>query len=85
MKIQLAKSRWNGAEYITATRHPHCEDNTVDRSTWDSIVEWCEQRFGPIGDPWAASTAARWYFNGGSFFFKQQPDLTMFLLRWSCE
>jgi hypothetical protein len=84
MKIQLSKYKWNSVEYITATRHPYCDD-IVDRTTWDSIAQWCEQHYGPRGDPWARRTASRWYFNGGTVFFKQQSDLTLFLLRWACE
>lgn len=51
MKIHLSTSRWNGAKYTTATRHYHCQDETVNLSTWDSIVQWCEQHYGPMGDP----------------------------------
>ncbi len=82
MRLHISTARWNGAVYTTAS-HPHGEDNTVDQYTWDSVVKWCEQRFGPIGDPWEVGTAARWYFNGGSFFFKHESDFTLFLLRWS--
>ncbi len=83
MKIHLSKFKFNGSEYTSASRHPRCQDDTVNRYTWESMLHWCEQHYGTRGDIWASRTAARWYFNGGAFAFKHESDLTLFLMRWS--
>lgn len=37
--------------------------------------EWCIQKFGKSG--------ARWFEKQDKFYFKNEKDLTLFILRWS--
>ena len=45
-------------------------------------MEWCAKTFG--GGVGAAASGPGWRFVGeGVFEFREQPDLTAFLLRWA--
>jgi hypothetical protein len=50
---------------------------------WKDIVKWCEKTYGPD----AGSANSRWYRNdivqGGKLWFRDEQDLTMFMLKWS--
>lgn len=37
--------------------------------------DWCQQQYGKSG--------ARWFEKKGRFYFKNETDMTMFILRWS--
>jgi hypothetical protein len=47
---------------------------------WRPCIEWCEQTFGDMRSP---DHPNRWRFvSEGVFEFREQSDLTAFLLRW---
>jgi glycerol kinase len=48
---------------------------------WIEMELWCTERFGPPGTIWN-ETIERWYMNDQKFFFRNEQDLTMFLLKW---
>jgi hypothetical protein len=49
---------------------------------WRPCMEWCVRTFG--GGIGATSFGPGWRFVGeGVFEFREQPDLTAFLLRWA--
>ena len=56
---------------------------------WEEMDEWCTNTMGQgitgvrkvRGDAWEAD--CRWLTNGGKFWFRQEKDRTMFVLRWS--
>lgn len=77
MKFKIEETRWHGARYHCI--QPHSYEH------WDyaiPIVEWLAQTFGETGDAWS-SECERYYFNSGKIFFRNEEDLTLFLLRWS--
>jgi hypothetical protein len=51
----------------------------TDKNKYDDILtpamEWCENQFGKSG--------ARWFEKNKKFYFKDEKDMTMFILRWS--
>jgi hypothetical protein len=49
----------------------------VERVTWNQNEnkEWCIETYGD--DP------ERWYCRGSCFYFRDERDRTMFILRWS--
>jgi hypothetical protein len=56
---------------------------------WQSMSVWCTETFGPsTGSIWSGNTgqapvpAERWYENNAKFWFREEKDLTLFLLRW---
>lgn len=54
---------------------------------WHSMSAWCTENFGPsTGSIWAEqgtpNPGERWYQNNAKFWFKEETDLTLFLLKW---
>lgn len=43
---------------------------------WSPCIDWCIENFGLSGPSWR-------FVGEGIFEFKEEPDLTAFLLRWS--
>ena len=52
-------------------------------NTWDDMVAWCVENFGPTSVDSIWTPSQRWYCNNAKFWFKHEGDLTLFLLRWS--
>jgi len=55
---------------------------------WLDMQEWCLSTFGNSGkhiwgEPKAPEPAQRWYMNNRKFWFRDEKDRTMFILRWS--
>ncbi len=54
---------------------------------WLEMEAWCYETFGddtqPIwGESKAPEPAQRWYKNARKFWFRNEQDLTMFVLKW---
>ena len=54
---------------------------------WPEMEAWCHQTFGddsyPIwGEKIAPEPAQRWYGNNRKFWFRNEADRTMFILKW---
>jgi hypothetical protein len=56
-------------------------------NNWDQMMTWCVETFGPTAPIWGDTKTPiqhhRWYANNSKFWFKNEEDLTLFLLRWS--
>jgi hypothetical protein len=55
---------------------------------WLDMETWCWETFGsPGSDMWGVDDppipAARWYNNNRKFWFRDEKDASMFILRWS--
>ena len=68
-------SAWNGAfQYHWV--HPNISGEEM--RAFDCFQEhenWCKTQFGKPG--------SRWFLKGDKFYFKDEKDMTMFILRWS--
>ena len=55
---------------------------------WSEMELWCHEHLGETGSIWAETKNLtpepnkRWYANNRKFWFRNQSDLTMFLLKW---
>lgn len=49
---------------------------------WREMELWCEQSFGPISNVWDEELG-RWYSNDRKFWFRNERDSTLFIMRWS--
>lgn len=53
---------------------------------WIEMELWCTETFGPASNVWDtmkdSSELGRWYMNDRKFWFLDDKDQTMFLLKW---
>ena len=73
--LELSKGTVYGTEYLT--EHPS------NSSAWNEMMVWMIQQFGPSADNGIWTPDMRWYANNAKFWFRDEKDLTMFILRWS--
>ena len=76
--FELSKGTVYGTEYLTV--HPSNSD------AWNEMMVWLIKQFGPSGtpeNPGCWSPDQRWYANNSKFWFRDEADQLMFVLRWS--
>ena len=71
----LSKGTIYGTEYLTV--HPNNSD------AWNEMMAWMIKQFGPSADNGVWTPNMRWYANNAKFWFREEQDLLMFVLRWS--
>jgi len=79
--LQLSEGRVYGARY-------YCVEPIG--GDWRAMEDWCIQNCGETtGSIWAVEVdktvprpAERWYSNNRKFWFRNEADRTMFILRW---
>ena len=74
-KLELSEGRVYGARYLTV--HP------TSGTRWDDMTEWMVKTFGPSAWDGVWTPDQRWYANNAKCWFRDEKDLTMFILRWS--
>ena len=78
------EGRIYGARYYTC--RPNFEwwnPGGLTGTTWDDMDKWCTETFGEIPDDCVWIPGLRWYANNGKFWFRNEADRTLFVLRWS--
>jgi len=50
---------------------------------WPHMMSWMVSTFGPTAKDGIWTSGQRWYANNARFWFRDQADLTLFLLRWN--
>lgn len=73
--FELSKGRVYGTEYLTV--HPN------NSSAWNEMMEWMVETFGPSAVDGVWSPDQRWYANNAKFWFRDEKDLLVFVLKWS--
>jgi hypothetical protein len=74
-KLELGEGRVYGARYLTV--HPG------NGWHWNEMMAWMIETFGPTAHDGVWTPNMRWYANNARFWFRNEKDLTMFILRWS--
>jgi len=74
-KLEINEGRVYGARYLTV--HPSNGNN------WNEMMSWMVETFGPTAHDGVWTPSMRWYANNAKFWFRNEKDLTMFILRWS--
>jgi len=74
-KLELSEGSVYGAKYLTV--HPN------NSWQWNEMMQWMIDTFGPSAHDGAWTPDMRWYANNAKFWFREEKDLTMFILRWS--
>ena len=50
---------------------------------WNDMVKWCVENLGPSNADQIMSPNQRWYVASARFWFRDEADRTMFILRFS--
>jgi hypothetical protein len=63
----------------------HCVEPV--EGNWKDMESWCRAIYGAPGEHiWGYNSAPipleRWYMNARKFWFRDERDRTMFMLRW---
>jgi hypothetical protein len=74
-KLELSEGRVYGAKYLTV--HPS------NGWHWNEMMAWMVETFGPTAHDGVWTPGMRWYANNAKFWFRNEKDRTMFILRWS--
>lgn len=74
----LSEGKVFGARY-------HCVEPIG--GNWAKMEIWCHDTYGEAAEVWEASNfiwpdCGRWYMNNRRFWFRDEKDRTMFILRW---
>lgn len=85
MKLEVDEGRVYGARYWTV--HPvfswDLDKDWGGIDTWDQMMTWCVNTFGPGPKDGVWTPGARWYANNAKFWFRTEHDRDWFLLRWT--
>lgn len=84
MIIERSEGRVFGARYWTV--HPVISWDLAgdwgNIDSWNKMMEWMVETFGPTADDGVFTPGQRWYANNAKFWFRNEEDLLVFLLRW---
>jgi len=87
--VELVRSTGTvyGLRYYTVEpRNLEWQDS---RNMWEDMMLWSVNQFGETGSLWqetknlAPKPHQRWYANDRKFWFRNEEDLVMFVLRWA--
>lgn len=73
--FELSKGTVYGTEYLTV--HPN------NSNAWNEMMAWMIKQFGPSADDGVWTPDMRWYANNAKFWFRNEQDLLLFVLKWS--
>lgn len=84
MKLVLDEGRVYGSRYWIVHPIPSWDPNGdwggID--TWNNMVEWMVETFGPTAKDGVFTPSQRWYVNNARFWFRNEADRDWFLLKW---
>jgi hypothetical protein len=74
-KLEISEGTVYGSRYLTV--HPE------NGWHWNEMMDWMVKTFGPTAHDGVWTPNQRWYANNSKFWFRNEADRTMFILRWS--
>ena len=74
-ELELNEGRVYGARYLTV--HPS------NSWHWNDMMAWMVETFGPTAHDGVWTPSMRWYANNAKFWFRNEADQLLFVLRWS--
>lgn len=78
------EGRIHGARYYTVKPEFNWWiPDGLQNNTWKDMIEWCVEVFGPSAKMGVWEPNSRWYANNAKFWFREEEDVVMFVLRWS--
>jgi hypothetical protein len=82
-ELNISTSTVSGTQYQTAMPSWNPSRHGWHNPEWNEMIEWCVQMFGPTAKDGVWTPGERWYANNAKFWFRDEADLLMFILRWS--
>jgi hypothetical protein len=73
--LELNEGRVYGSRYLTV--HPS------NSWHWNDMMAWMVDTFGPTAHDGVWTPSMRWYANNAKFWFRNEADQLLFVLRWS--
>ncbi len=70
--LVLGEGKWHGARYYTVE---------PVGGNWLDMQAWAQSTYGEPGSVWSNGTL-RWYANDRKFWFRNEADRTLFVLKW---
>jgi hypothetical protein len=49
---------------------------------WRDMQDWCTETMGPTPKDGVWTPNQRWYVNNEQFWFREEADRTMFMMKW---
>ena len=74
-QLELNEGRVYGSRYLTV--HPS------NSWHWNDMMAWMVETFGPTAHDGVWTPSMRWYANNAKFWFRNEADQLLFVLRWS--
>lgn len=84
MNFVLRESRVNGSRYYTVEMDLGLAGFLHSRR-WQEVEDWCWTTFGPRPMNAWPEAGDRWFANNRKFWFREEKDLTLFLLKWQSK
>ena len=83
-ELELNEGRIFGARYYTVHPVPSWDlgSDWGNVETWQKMMEWVIDTFGPEPEDGVFTPGARWYANNANFWFREEKHLSWYLLRW---
>ena len=81
MVIDRSEGQVYGARYWTV--HPILQPvHYGDSVEWAAMMSWMVETFGPTAKDGVWTPEQRWYANNAKFWFCNEQDMLLFLLKW---
>jgi len=80
-QLKIEEGRVYGARYYTV--QPMGWGWHEGAVGWSKMMTWTVNTYGPTNKEGVWYPGERWYANNAKFWFRNQEDLTMFVLKWS--
>lgn len=81
MHLETEQRTLHGARYWTV--HPVIEPVwDQDPEIWHKMMQWMLDNFGPSAANGVWTPGYPWYANNARFWFRNEADMLLFVLRW---
>jgi hypothetical protein len=84
---QVVQTAVGGYKFEFSERAVHGETYSVvepiGHIPWEEMTQWCNETLGPTADDGVWTANVRWYVNNSKFWFRDERDRTMFVLKWA--
>ena len=82
MEFECLEGKIFGARYYTVRPFFPAHTPTWFRQEWNDMLQWCVETYGPSPYDGVWTPGSRWYANNAKFWFREEADRTLFVLKW---